>query len=129
MTKVNLLIAKTPKEKLHLIKSVSQKLFDEGKRFTILAPNEESLKFLDAFLWGEDMFIPHQIANRPTDEFALLTTQAANLNKSVACINVCPTIAPSIFDEIYDLLDHTSPEKKAQSDQKQTHYNAQTTIN
>lgn len=122
MTKVNLLIAKTPKEKLHLIKTVSQKLFDEGKRFTLLAPNEESLKFLDTFLWGDDLFIPHQVSNRPIDEFLILTTSPTNLNKSVACINVCPTAAPPVFEEIYDLLDHTTPDKKAQSDQKQIHY-------
>lgn len=126
MTKVNLLIAKTPKEKLQHIKTISQKLFMEGKRFTLLVPNEESLKFLDTFLWGEELFIPHQIANRPLDEFAVLTTAAANLNKSVACLNICQTQAPSLFEEIYDLLDHTTAEKKAQSDLKENAYRAQT---
>ena len=129
MTKVNLLIAKNPKEKLQLIKTVSQKLFDEGKRFTILAPNEESLKFLNTYLWSEDLFIPHQIANRATDEFVLLTTTAANLNKSTACINLCQTVAPSLFEEIYDLLDHTSSDKIAQSNVKQSHYTSNCIVN
>jgi len=127
MSKVNLLIAKTPKEKLHHIKTICQKLFDEGKRFTLLAPNEEALKFLDNYLWTDDLFIPHAIATRASDEFAVLTTSSDNLNKSIACVNVCANLAPLHFEEIYDLLDFTTPEKSAQSSEKQKLYAPQLT--
>lgn len=122
MTKLKLLIAKTPKEKLQHIRNLCQQFHNEGKRFTLLAPTDEALKFLDAFLWSDDLFVPHQIASRPTDEFGILTTSGANLNHSTVCLNVCPDPAPAHFEEIYDLLDHTTPEKEAQSNTKAQKY-------
>ncbi len=119
-SKVFFLKAYTAQEKLKLIQETAQTLFQSGKRFTLLAPSEEALRYLDQFLWNNpvESFLPHQISHRPTEEIVVLTTHADNLNQSIACINVSPSKVTGSFQEIYELLDYTTPAKQEQAELK-----------
>lgn len=123
-SKVTFLKAHTPQEKLKILQETAQTLFLSGKRFTLLAPNEEAVKYLDNFLWNTppESFLPHQVTTKPTEEIVVITTLQENFNRSVACINVSAKPVVADFAEVYELLDYTSPAKAEQSELKINSY-------
>ena len=123
-SKVTFLKAHTPQEKLKILQETVQTLFLSGKRFTLIAPNEEALRYLDNFLWNTppESFLPHQISSKPTEEIVVLTTQQENFNRSHACINVSMKPIIADFAEVFELLDYTTPAKAEQSDLKLKSY-------
>lgn len=124
-SKVEFLRASTPKDKLTLITSTLERLLLEGKRAQVLAPNEASVTFLDDHLWAykPESFLPHAIANAPSRTPIALTTLLTNFNQADALISLLPTPLPQEcaqhFPLIFELLDETSPEKKALSKLKE----------
>lgn len=117
--------ATNPQEKLAFVIDTAQKLFKEGKKTLILAPIE-ALPFLDQLLWTkpDDSFLPHIIASSPCSDFLCLTHLHINLNQAHALINLTSDVPKNKddFQEIYELIDETSPEKSALSRLKMEGY-------
>lgn len=122
--------AASPQQKLSLITETVEKLFLEGKRIQILAPNDASLNYIDDLLWAykAESFLPHAISASATPEPLIITKSHDNLNKADILFNLLPTPPnPAVLNQyavIYDLLDETTPEKKAASEVKSQAYSA-----
>lgn len=121
---VEFLKAASPQQKLSQVTSTVEKLFLEGKRIQILGPSDEALKFIDELLWTykPESFLPHMVAGTPSKEVVVLSKSSANLNNADVLINLLPSLPPTdffkAFSMVYELLDETTPEKKAQADLK-----------
>lgn len=120
MTKCHFLRASTPQQKISLLTDTVHKLFLEGKRIQIQAPSDAALAYIDDLLWSykPDSFLPHTIASSASPEPIVITKEAANLNKADILIHLLPGTPPPGFAEVYDLLDETTPEKKAAAEAK-----------
>lgn len=120
MTKSHFLHASTPQQKITLLTDTVHKLFLEGKRIQIQAPSDAALTYIDELLWSykPDGFLPHAIAASASLEPIIITKESTNLNKADTLIHLLPGTPPSGFAEVYDLLDETTPEKKAAAEAK-----------
>ena len=121
MSKVTFLRAQNSKQKLNSITDTLEKLLLDKKRALVVVPNEEALSFLDDHLWAykPEAFLPHAIAKGPSKAPIVLSLTPDNFNQAEACLNLLPTPLPpqaaEKFPQVFELLDETSPEKKALS--------------
>lgn len=109
--------AASPQQKLSLVTDTTERLFLEGKRIQIVAPSDEALRYLDDLLWfyKPESFLPHAMASSKSSEVIILTKETANLNQADVLINLLPVPITTPFNEVYDLLDETTPQKKEAS--------------
>lgn len=112
--------AASAQQKLSLITETAERLFLEGKRIQIIAPNDEALRYLDELLWSykPESFLPHAIASSRSPEALVLTKELSNLNQADVLINLLPVPVSTPFSFVYDLLDETTPQKKELADAK-----------
>lgn len=112
--------------KLQQLCTVVHKHFIKGESLLIAVPTQEAAAYLDQLLWkmSEESFVPHCVANGPTQERVTITTEATNVNQAKILLNLLSTIHPTTndFEFIYELFDQTSPEKEELSKKKQAHY-------
>lgn len=118
--KHHFLRAMTPQQKISLLTETVERLFLEGKRIQIQVPSDAALRYIDELLWAykPEGFLPHVIASSASPEPIVLTKEAVNLNRADALIHLLPSVPPSGFAEVYDLLDATTPEKQQAAEAK-----------
>src|SRR5262245_45231558 len=98
-------------EKLTKIATVINDILRQGKKILILVPHQQAADYLDKYLWqaSEESFIPHSIANAPTNEHAAITTLQENVNGATVLLNLTSGISfSSHFETIYELDDQTT---------------------
>lgn len=121
---VEFLRAASGTQKLSHVTSTVEKLFNDGKKVQILAPNDEALRYIDELLWSykSETFLPHSVVHGPSKDPIVLSKSLNNLNQADALLNLLPSPPPadffSAFPLVYELLDETTPDKKAQADHK-----------
>lgn len=111
----------------HICETVA-KHFYQQEAILIAVGSNEVATYVDQLLWRlpEEGFIPHAIANAPTKERIVITTEQNNLNQASIVFNLRAQAISGIhaFHEIYDLLDLTHPDKERASRQRQAAYRA-----
>ncbi len=112
------------RSKLNQIIDVVHTHFFKGDGVLIMVPNETAASYIDNLLWQTpaESFLPHAIIRAHEEEklekitlkeMIAITTLEENINQATVLINLLPT-APlhlDTFHLIYDLLDHTHPDK------------------
>ena len=114
------------RQKLHCVCHVILNNFRNAKRQIIYAPNEQAAQYLDTLLWTypKGSFIPHTIAMDPVQAAVVITTTSKNLNQAQIVINLGSQIPPFTgpIEEMHDLMDLTSPDKKQLALQREKEY-------
>lgn len=114
--------------KLNGICQITHKHFKNKEAILIAVPSQEAAIYVDQLLWrlpGES-FLPHAIANTPTQELVAITTTSVNVNQAKIIMNLCPDIPTNVtgYSLIYDLLDLTHPTKEQLSLNRQSAFQA-----
>lgn len=82
----------------------------------ILVENDTAAQFVDTLLWKEPFssFLPHSIANGPSNDKIAITKIKQNVNEATIAFNLCPTplLIEGPFQLIYEFDDATNPSKK-----------------
>ncbi|MBA3816891.1 MAG: DNA polymerase III subunit chi [Parachlamydiaceae bacterium] len=124
--KVHLLRVTDVATKLNNICQTIHRHFNKKEAILILVPSQEAAVYIDQLLWRQpnDSFLPHAVANLPTQELVAITTTGTNVNQAVAILNLCPEIPVNLkeYSIIYDLLDLTHPAKEQLSLNRQLAY-------
>jgi DNA polymerase-3 subunit chi len=109
--------------KIRLISQKAQEAYQKEERLLISTPNLPAAQYVDELLWNypEESFMPHAISDTPLSDWIAITMQSQlNVNQAARQLNLCPT--PSeLYDqmeEIYEFLDHTTPQKVELSQQR-----------
>jgi DNA polymerase-3 subunit chi len=105
-------------EKIQMICDLSKRCFFEKQRVMIRAANEVAAKYIDDLLWKvpKEGFLPHELSETPIDEVVTITTKEENLNRATVLINLSHSYPkPTEYQEIFELLDETTEEKKQAS--------------
>lgn len=128
MPSVNFIKVKTAQEKLAAICTLIQDHYDKGDKILISVQNEETAQYIDQLLWKSpaESFLPHSIAEGPTEERIAITTREQNVNQAAVLFNLHPgriAIAEP-YEQVYELYDLTSKDKEKVSQKKQQDYQA-----
>lgn len=114
--------------KMSTICSVVQQHFEQKRPIQIAVASDEAAQYLDLLLWRmpEESFLPHVISSVPVEDLIVITKTLTNLNCAEILFNLCPEVSAisSQFAKIYELLDHTHPDKLRQSQLRQETYQA-----
>ncbi len=107
---------KDNQRKLQLICNKAQESIAQEKKLLIAVPNAEAAQFIDTLLWKSpaDSFIPHAITQKSSKEWIVITfNNGENLNQAERLLNLCHGLHPTFqqFQEVYELLDESSPDK------------------
>jgi len=105
-------------EKLKVIAEAALSTWRAGQTLLILAPNAETLTYLDAFLWKEPAgrFLPHAI-----DQGAPILL-SLTLQKADVLLNLTPEPISSPDYRLIELWDDSHPDKRLQSQKKKQFY-------
>lgn len=113
--KVLLFLVKDVKTKLDRIAIIAQHHFSKQEHLLIAAADGAAQQFVDDLLWNrpEDSFLPHSTSQEECDDLIVITTSRKNLNNARYVLNLCPTplFLPGNVKIIYELEDHTAPNK------------------
>lgn len=102
--------------KLKRICETAQSHFEKKDFFSIFVEDEKAEIFVDELLWKlpETSFLPHAIADQPSQERVVITRSKKNFNDSRVVFNLCPTplSIEGPFKIIYEFEDLTNPSKQ-----------------
>lgn len=108
--------------KLNKIIESAHHHFRKKEPLLILVEDEKAEKFVDELLWKYPVssFLPHIVADSPSNEFVVITKCKKNLNNARFAFNLCPTslFLDEPFKIIYEFEDLTAPAKKNLSSQR-----------
>jgi DNA polymerase-3 subunit chi len=115
--------------KIQLICTKAKEAFQVEKRLLIAVPSFEAAQFVESLLWRnpEDSFMPHVISDTTTKEWIAITMQNKdNINQAPRLLNLCPAFTPlsNTVEDVYELYDESTPQKKELSDQRIRDYQA-----
>ena len=103
-------------EKLQKIAEIAKEHFIKREKLLIIASDQKALEFVDDLLWRipKTSFLPHVIADAPTEDPIVLTKRRENLNQARFLFNLCPT--PLLFEDpfkkIYEFEDLSTQTKE-----------------
>ncbi len=122
--KVTFFPVKTTSAKLAKIVDVATTHFYKGESLLFFVPDETSWKFLDKLLWSTptESFLPHP---------SKLIQVKYNFDPAFTTVfNLCPApLLQETIKTLYELEDHTSPEKlKTSQDRYHTYRNKELQI-
>ncbi len=123
---VTFLATPNNQQKIKAICSTVEHHFLLEDSLLILAPSEEAAAYLDQLLWRfpESSFLPHAIAQQPTEERIAITTREENLNQARVLLSLLPNLSSiwQQFPHVYELMDTTHPEKQILSENRLKQY-------
>lgn len=131
-TKVSFYRVKDNATKLDLICLMANKVIEDEKRLMISVTNPEAGRYVNTLLWRkpEASFIPHLLTQHSTQEWIAISMECKNINQAQRLLNL-NTHAISFFgefEELIELWDETSPEKKDLSQNRWDFYLSQNLI-
>lgn len=115
-TKVIFYRVLTAQNKLSVICAKVSETFFQNRRILISVPNQEAADYIDQLIWKspQESFVPHQISGVNTSERVVIAINPKfNLNQADTLFNLTPShpIIEGSFEQIFELLDETHPEK------------------
>jgi DNA polymerase-3 subunit chi len=100
--------------------------FLQGERVLIAVASQEAALYIDQLLWRmpPESFLPHAIANVPSEERVVINMSGQNVNQATVLWNLSPGPAHSLegFKTLYELWDQTHPQKLALSETRYQSY-------
>ncbi len=112
-------------DKLKKIFQTAEMHFVKKEPLLVLVSDGTSALFIDEWLWKmeESSFLPHEIADRPSDELIVIAT-SNELHQRHFLFNLCPE-PPSMMDKVkifYEFDDSSSCAKQELSKKKFAFY-------
>ncbi|MDR3624897.1 MAG: DNA polymerase III subunit chi [Chlamydiales bacterium] len=112
----------TNANKLTAVCNIAKTCFTKKEKLLILVQDQKAAEFIDELLWRipEESFLPHCISDSECNEPVVITTFPKNVNQASILLNLSSKTnnLADPFQIIYELMDMTSKERHALSQEK-----------